>query len=175
MEKLKDFDIQIYNLSNKVHTYEYKIDSSFFDLFEGDLQEEGTFNIQIELDKRENIIEVDLFINGQYQLTCDRSLEEFELPVSVERKLLYKYGEEEKELEDDVNVITKQTQKINIAHFIYEFLLLAIPMKKLHPKYENEEDEEDEIIYFDESEETTDDEEQIDPRWAALKNLKNKN
>ena len=50
------------------------------------------------------------------------------------------FGEEEKELEDDSITILHSTYKINIAKYIYYCLLFAIPLKKLHPRYNREED-----------------------------------
>ena len=32
-------------------------------------------------------------------------------------------------------MITKDTPNINVAQLIYEFILLAIPAKKIHPDY----------------------------------------
>lgn len=175
MEKLKEFDIQIYKLSNKLHEYEYSINNDFFSLFEGEIVESGQFSIKIELDKRENLIELNINFNGHLNLICDRSLKEFDKPVNIKRKLLYKYGEEEAELEDDVFVITKSTQSINPAHFIYETIALEVPLKKIHPDEELEDEESNEYIYIDDSLDSEEEKEEIDPRWEALKNLKNEN
>ncbi|GAA5044126.1 DNA-binding protein [Marivirga lumbricoides] len=176
MEKLKEFDIQIYKLSNKLHEYEFFVDNDFFSLFEGEIVESGRFSIKIELDKRENLIELNINFEGYLNLVCDRSLKDFEKPISLRKKLLYKYGEEEAELEDDVFVITKTTQSINPAHFIYETIALEVPLKKIHPDEELEDEESNEYIYIDDSLDSEEEEnEEVDPRWEALKNLKNKN
>ncbi|MBK6263754.1 DUF177 domain-containing protein [Marivirga sp. S37H4] len=176
MEKLKEFDIQIYKLSNKLHEYEYPISDAFFSQFEGEIVESGKLLVRITLDKRENMIEASVDFNGFLNLICDRSLKPFEKPVDIKKKVLFKYGEEEAELEEDVFVITKNTQTINLAHFIYETVALEVPLKKIHPDEVVEDEDTDEYIYIDDSLESEDEEkEDIDPRWAALKNLKNKN
>lgn len=124
------------------------------------------------------MIQVDFSIQGSIELECDRSLEEFDFPINVERSMIYKYGDEEKELSEDVYVIEKNTQTLNVADIIFEFIGLEVPMKKLHPKFQDDEDDDSEgsMIYFSEPEEDQNEqnEENIDPRWAALKNLKNK-
>lgn len=116
-------------------------------------------------------------VEGTIELTCDRSLELFDHPLSFEAKMIFKYGDEEKELAEDVMVILKDTQTINIADLLFEFIGLEIPMKKLHPKFQEDEDnEEDMIMIYSsplEDEEEKQEEEVIDPRWAALKKLKN--
>jgi len=54
---------------------------------------------------------------------------------------------------------------------MYEFISLEIPIKKLHPKFRDEEDDngEGKIVYKSESK---DDDSDIDPRWEKLKKLK---
>ena len=71
-------------------------------------------------------------------------------------------------------MITKSTQSINIAHFIYETIALQVPLKKLHPDEEEGDDASDEYVYVDDAGDTEDESEQeqeIDPRWAALQKL----
>jgi len=64
---------------------------------------------------------------------------------------------------------------INVGHFIYETIALQIPLKKLHPDEIEEDEEHNDYVYIDDAEEEIEqDEENIDPRWAALKNLKKK-
>lgn len=176
MEKLKDFDIQVYKLGIKQHEYEFKVNSAFFSEFEGELVESGEVKVKALLDKRENLMELNLDFSGYVDLISDRSLEPFQYPIEINKKLLYKYGEEEQELEEDVMVITKNTQVINVGHFIYETIALQIPLKKLHPDEIEEDEEHNDYVYIDDAEEEVEEEEEnIDPRWAALKNLKKGN
>jgi uncharacterized metal-binding protein YceD (DUF177 family) len=175
MEKLKDFDIQVYKLGIKQHEYEFTVNSDFFSNFEGELVESGEVKIQLLLDKRENLMELNFDFSGFIDLESDRSLKPFQYPVDINKKLLYKYGEEEQELEDDVMVITKNTQVINVGHFIYETIALQIPLKKLHPDEIEEDEEHNEYVYIDDAEEDREEEEvNIDPRWEALKKLNKK-
>ncbi|WP_420385739.1 YceD family protein [Roseivirga sp.] len=176
MRARKKFDIHIYKLSNGIHEYEFEIRNEFFEMFEGDLVSEGELKAIVTLNKSDSMIQVDFDIEGTVVLECDRSLDLFDFPIHVERNMIYKYGDEEKELSEDVYVIEKNTQTLNIAGILFEYIGLEIPMKKLHPKFEDEdEDSEGTMIYVSEEEDQNEQEEEtIDPRWAALKNLKNK-
>jgi uncharacterized metal-binding protein YceD (DUF177 family) len=86
-------------------------------------------------------------------------------------------------------MITRDTPAINVAQLIYEFILLALPAKKIHPDYVNELDDEDfegegGLVYLDgenededeedQSEEKTEQNKPVDPRWEQLFKLKNK-
>jgi uncharacterized metal-binding protein YceD (DUF177 family) len=71
-------------------------------------------------------------------------------------------------------VIKDDTATIDVSEFIYEFITLAVPLKKLHPRYEETEDDEPDLIYTSEDEDTDRENGEVDPRWEALKKLKGK-
>lgn len=181
MKDLDKYNIETFKLSNAKHEYDFEVDKSFFSQFENSPVSEGKVIIHLFLDKRETLIEAKFEFRGSVELTCDRSLDLFDFPIDVDGKLLYKFGEEEMEVDDEIVIITRNTQRINIAQFIYESIVLAIPYKKLHPRYQEEEDEDDDsigrIIYQDDVADDSKEEDQnsdnIDPRWDILKNLKN--
>ena len=177
MKALRTYDIHIYKLSNGQHEYEFEISDTFFELFDSDLIRKGKLKAFITLQKSDSMIQMAFSIMGNVELVCDRSLDLFDHPLDTQRVMIYKFGEEEKELSEDVYVIFKDTQTLNIASILFEFIGLEIPMKKLHPRFEVDpaSDEELEMIYSSaEVTEKEQDEEQIDPRWAALKNLNKK-
>ncbi len=181
VKNLAHFDIDIYKLANK--QYQYHIDKSFFDHFENSPVKQGDLKIEVTFDKQESLITCLFDIYGTIELECDRSLEKFDYPVKIHERVLYQYGEEEQDLSDDIIIITNNTQKINVAQHVYEFIVLSVPMRKIHPKYADEENPfvEGEIIFSSSTgqqpdEDTKkDDNEPIDPRWNVLKNLKNLN
>ncbi len=164
---IRAFSIQIDKLPEKVHYFDYSIDRSFFAEFEdNNIIEEGQFDIHLKLTKRSTFIELEFSINGKTPLVCDRSLRSFIYDISVLRKLILKYGEEEKEVTEDVIMIFRETQEINVAQYIYEFIILELPARKIHPDL----NEDDDFIY--KSDENDTDGDQIDPRWEKLKNIK---
>jgi uncharacterized metal-binding protein YceD (DUF177 family) len=180
VKKLKDYEITIVKLSNKKHEFEFDMDDSFFALFEQEIILGGKLLAKVELDKTESLLTLHFDIKGTVRLTCDRSLEEFDQPVDVEETLRIRYGPENAELDDDMWQITPDTQEINVAQHLYDFVGLSLPMKKLHPRFVDEMDEdndEDILIYSSrkagdsDSEDDSDDDDDIDPRWDALKNL----
>ena len=176
MTNLEDFSIDIYKLTNQIYQYQYTIDDSFFALFERSTIEQGQMSVKVILDKQETLITARFVIDGSVTLTCDRSLETFDYPLHVEESLLYQYGEEEEELTDEIVIITSRTQQINVAQPIYEFIALAVPMKRLHPRYADDDDPltEGEIVFSSQSDTAEDPSTtaEVDPRWEALKKFK---
>ena len=131
MEALDHFTIPVSGLSNGLHEYDFSIGKEFFQHFEGSLVEDANMVVHFSFDKRTDLYEMTFEINGIVKATCDRCLEEFDLPVEDEQSLLVKF--DEKEWEDaEVIYILHGTQQLNIARYIYEFINLAVPMTKTH-------------------------------------------
>lgn len=169
------YRINIYGLSQKVHQFDYEIGSAFFQSFGTDLVKNGAFTASITLDKHETFLEARFYISGVAELICDRSLEVFDYPIEINSMILFKYGEERQEISDEIVIIPRDTVSLEMGQYLYEFIGLAIPMKKLHPRFQEEEEEEDEevqgkLIYSSTSQEEETPE--TDPRWDILKKLK---
>ncbi|GAB4238905.1 MAG: DUF177 domain-containing protein [Ekhidna sp.] len=170
MSDLKQYKIEIFGLSNNTHQFDFHFGDDFFAEFEDSLVSKSKGTCNIMLTKTDSMITLDYHIQGTIELECDRSLEPFDYPIDIKREVIYKYGDEEKELSEDVFVILKGAQELNVAPFLYEFIHLEIPMKKLHPRFENDEPT-DEMIYVSREEESAE-KGAVDPRWEALKKLK---
>lgn len=174
------YDIDIFKLDSGEHHFEMEVNDAFFTLFNFGLIEKGQARINIELHKTETMMTLDFVIKGGVELTCDRSLEAFEYPIELRERLIVKFGEEEVDLDDDILIITQNTQKINLAQFIYEIIGISLPMKKIHPDYQEEEEDElseGKLVYSsgpdEQDEKESEEDESVDPRWNVLKNLKN--
>lgn len=179
VKQFREFDIDIYKLSDKKHQYQYNVNAQFFENFPNSPIEKGELQVLVTLDKQPRLIQVDFEVTGTVTLVCDRSLEEFEYPLHIQEMLLYQYGEEEKELNDEIIIITRNTQRINLAQHIYEFIGVSIPMKKIHPKFRTADDDlpfPHGSVVFTTANDTNAEENQegTDPRWEALKKLRNR-
>ena len=184
MKFWKSFDIEVIKYKEGLHEVDFPIGDAFFQQVEGnDLLDKGNLTAWVKVDKGANLIELTFHIVGEVSLVCDRSLEKFEQPLDFTEKMIYKYGSEVKEIDESVMMITRDTPSINVAQLIYEFILLALPLKNIHPDYKNELDEDDNeleggFVYLDEASTEGSIEEEsttaVDPRWEQLEKLKNK-
>ena len=176
MNKHKQFDINILGLSNTTHDYEWTINNSFFEALEEPLIEKGDLKVKAVLTKSERMIVVDLAITGTVELVCDRSLEPFNHTINIKSTTYFKYADEYVEINEEVINIPHNLDILNLAQLIYENIGVNIPIKKLHPKFdlsELEENDDEEIVFVYGDKEPSKKVEDIDPRWSALKNLKN--
>lgn len=170
---LKALSVNIIGLSQKAHQFDYQFGEEFFTQYGADLVSGGHFTARVTLDKHETFIEARFEINGKAGLICDRSLDPFDYPVGMDKKIVFKYGEEETELSDEIIVISKERASLDIGQYIYEFIALSIPIKKLHPRYADESDDEgDGKLIYSSNDSSHKEDENIDPRWEKLKKLK---
>jgi uncharacterized metal-binding protein YceD (DUF177 family) len=172
---LKDFKVNIIGLSKKVHHFQFELKDGFFEQYGKEVLSSGDFDAEVSLDKRETFIEADFKISGHTKLICDRSLEPFDYKINIDRKVIFKYGEEPQEISDEIVIITRDQDSLDLGQYMYEFIVLAIPIKKLHPDLSKEDEDENDanvkIVYSTSTEEEKK-EEAIDPRWEKLKKLK---
>lgn len=162
---MEGFKIHIVHLSKQKHDYHFSVDESFFVHYGQQILTTGNFEVDVVLDKHETFMDAQFSINGTAPLVCDRSLEVFQQPFQINKKVIFKFGPEEKEVSEDVVIISLDREKIDVGQYIYEFIVLAMPAKRLHPRFDAE--DADTFVYLSKEKK------EIDPRWEALKKLKN--
>ncbi len=168
------YKIDIFRLGLGVHELGFGFDESIFENVEDGVIESAHGQCTVMLDKKDTLLSIDFKIKGVIGLICDRSLKPFDYPVEIEENLIVKYGPEPDDSRDGLLVIPYTQKSINIEPNIYECLALAVPMKKLHPDFQDENDDEI-ILTYTSGDENTDGkkgEDRIDPRWDALKSIK---
>lgn len=175
---LKPFEIEIQGLSLEQHSFDFSFGNDLFGAFEGSLIEKGEGSVHLELIKSETMLTLSFEIEGWVELICDRSLKPFNFPVEIREELMVKYGDEYAELDADLIVVPREAQHLNVAQFIYEFITVTIPMKKIHPDLATDDDDDEvdgSLVYRTSGDEQPkeEEEEKIDPRWEALKKFRN--
>ena len=167
---LKEFLINIASLRNETYEFQFHIDKTFFENFGKELVEDGNLDVHLSLIKHEGFLETTFKIKGSVKLICDRSLDEFDYPLDLNNPVIFKFAEEAEEISEEVIHLRRDADTLNAGQYIYDMIGSALPMKRLHPKFEQENDEngDGKIIYSS----ATKDEDTIDPRWEKLKKLK---
>lgn len=175
---LATFTIDTHRLKFGKNLFEFHINSANFQSLENSLIEKGTIHANLVLDKSETMIKAIFNTTGTVELVCDRTLKPFNFEIKTENTIYYKFSDHYEEISDEITLINEHTSEMNFLIPIYEFIVLAIPIKKIHPELIHQEDDElnDNILVYSslgDIEETTDTHIDIlDPRWEALKKLK---
>lgn len=176
MDKLRNYDVSFSGLKNGKHEFKFEIDKTFFQLF--DTEQEFTnprIEVNVLLDKHTTFLEFEIKIKGWVELVCDITNEDFDYLIENEIKILVNFGEEYDDSNEDVITIPTSDHAFNIAHLIYENVMLSIPMKKISPNVSDEDLKILEQFSPKDMEETEEKEHESDPRWDALRKLRDNN
>ena len=129
MKPLTEFTLPIIGLKMGLSEFDFSIGSSFFSQFEASPLKNGDVDVHLTLDKHSDMLVLDFEISGLVETVCDRCLAPIDLPIDDERQLIVKYSEEKVVDEDDEIVfLHPDLSDWNIAKYVYEFVILAIPM-----------------------------------------------
>lgn len=168
----EEFDIAFVKLKDGVHEFHYELGKQFFEAFGNQEVLEASVQVDAELEKQGQMMQIDLSMRGSVNVTCDRCLESIGMPVDTRYRLIYKFRDEEKtEPEDGYELvyITPQETEVNIAQPVYETVLLDIPMIRNCDGLENKPCNEAMLQKLNQLKHNG--EEQSDPRWDKLKDL----
>ncbi|TLX73932.1 DUF177 domain-containing protein [Labilibacter sediminis] len=175
MNKLSDYTIAFKGLKDGKHDFHYDIDQSFFDAIENSVIEKGQFEVDVTLNKKTQMLQLDFNIVGNVQAICDNCLGEVTVPVSYNGRIFIKFGIMYDEPNEEIIILPQEEHEYNVAQLIYEFIVVSMPLRSVHEDDENCDPEM--INKLDEFmaghyEEDNKEEEATDPRWDALKKLK---
>lgn len=165
--------MRISGLGEGDHNFSFELDKQFFASFEHSEIEEGDVNAMIVLERKSGFMALNFNLKGKVKVICDRCLEPFLTGIDTSQKLFIKTGDNTEETDDNVIVINKDDHEIEVGHFMYEFIILALPLRRVHP-----DDDQgfstcnpEMLKKLDAHRITQELNDQTDPRWDALKGI----
>ena len=177
MKKLNEFLIPFIGLKLGKHQFEYQIDKAFFESFEYDEFESSSIKVNVVLEKKSSMLELNFKHKGTVHVPCDLTSEMFDLPVKGSFRLVVQFGEAFNNDNDELLILPHGEHQMDISQYIYEMIALSVPFKRVHPgvkdgtldsvalkKLNELAVKEDKIKQAEEKENT-------DPRWDKLKQL----
>lgn len=177
MKSLKEFTIPFVGLKIGKHHFEYDIEQSFFEHFEYEDFNDVNVHVDLVLEKKTTLIELHFKISGWVNVYCDLTNEPYNQDIENEFDLVVKFGEEYNDENIDLLIIPHGSYEINIQQYIYELIILAVPIKRVHPGVEDGTLDSEILKRLEElspkvkEDKTEDESEDIDPRWNTLKKL----
>lgn len=163
------YDVEFKGLKEGLHEFEFDIRDEFFEHFDQGLVSVGSLKVTVQLEKRSLFLKLRFRLNGWVELTCDRCLENYKQKVKYKNELFVKFGESGCE-DDEIIWVLPEEHRINLAQLFYEYIVLSIPMKHIHPDKKNGESGCDKEMIDRLSRLEYKEEKKADPRWEALKN-----
>lgn len=166
----RQFVISFGGLKPGNHQFDFEIDNRFFEEFEYSEYKTGSLQVIIEMEKQQRMLILGFSVSGTVEVVCDRCLDVFPLEIAGKYQLFVKFGNDSHEESDDVIVIPENETRFDVGHYIYEYITLSVPIRHVHPENDNGSSgcdpevlkELQKLKVF----------EKADPRWDALKKLK---
>ena len=173
MKAGNDYILPIAGLSIGYHDFEYTIDDKFFENFEFSEVKRSCVKVNLNVEKHEREFILTFNFSGDVYVPCDRCNDEYKQTIENEVVIYLKYGHAYEEESDDVIVIPSEEGEFDIASLIYEYIILSLPIHRVH---ENISECNQEVIKYLQGDGTVqdDDTNEIDPRWKCLEELKDR-
>jgi uncharacterized protein len=133
LKRFSEYIIPFSSYSNGLHEFEFELVDAFFGLFPESEIQKAEVLVHIAMIKQDRQLEFSFTLEGWVMLPCDRCLEEYEQPVNGEFDLYAKFGQGNNEDEFDVVWLTQDAYEIDLLQYLYEFVVLSLPLRKIHP------------------------------------------
>lgn len=178
MSKRESYAVRISGLVDGDHDFSFELDQQFFALFENPEFEKGKVQAAVIFEKRTGILALHFNLSGEVEVICDRCLEPYMAPIDTEQTIFVKLGEVAGEVDDDVIIIARDEHEIEVAQYMYEFIILALPFQRVHPEDEQGNSSCDPSMLKKLEDHKAIDQDPnsgSDPRWDVLKGIIEKN
>ncbi|HMN05985.1 MAG TPA: DUF177 domain-containing protein [Flavobacteriales bacterium] len=165
MEALPEHTIAISGLKDGSHRFSYGLGPDFFQACGREDFLGGRAQVEVDLEKTNHLLVARIHVDGHVDMLCDRCNTPMEQAVTGDQRQIFKLtGEEES---DDVELVNldPDTAEINLTHYIYECISLHLPIRHVHAEGGCD----PAVVAVLEKMQVN---HEPDPRWAALKDLK---
>lgn len=132
MCSLESLKIDLKGLNDGTNRLSFSLDNAYFEAIDAPEVRCGHADVALTIQRTaERYFDLHFHITGEVTVQCDRCLDDMPQPIDAEQTLVVKFGEEYSE-EDDLVVVPEDDGVLDTAWFIYEFIVLNIPIKHVH-------------------------------------------
>lgn len=189
MKRERSTEIEFSGLKPGIYDFDFELDKSFFEPYSNEKLSNGDVNFHVKMEKTEHLMTLSLSFSGTVETICDRCLAPLTIPIEGEETMNVKFSDTAVSESYDEIVLPTNAYKVDLAQQFYEMAIVSMPLQCVHPDDEDGNptcdptmlqyisgstdaggNEEDDNVPRDEGADKDDSE--IDPRWEALKALR---
>ena len=180
MSVLDSYKVDLLSSHLQGATWEWLIGDSFFTAIDG-VVKRGNIQTKVECVSAGSIFKFRICSTGMVIVPCDRCLEDLELRIETKDEIAVKLGNEYSD-DGDCVVVPETEGYINLAQYIYEFIVLSMPITCTHEPGKCDEAMMRELSKHQAARSSQEgdgdydskaDDAPVDERWSVLKNLIN--
>ena len=131
MCSLDAFKIDLKELKEAETVLGFDLDDGFFQALDGSQLEHGALHVSVSIRKMPGFFDLQFHTEGEVTVSCDRCLDDMQQPIVADNNLMVKLGDTYNETDDTVT-IDENEGILDTSWFLYEFVMLAIPIKHVH-------------------------------------------
>lgn len=146
MAKKSNYTINYQSIGVGNHSFEFDLSTKFFKNRESSDITDGRGRVVIEAEKSNNSLVLEVLIDAEVEVTCDRCLETFFLPISYEGVIHIKFSDSvesglvesfdcnlDDDVEHEVMWQNRADSDIDMSNYVYESIFLNLPYQRVHP------------------------------------------
>lgn len=172
MKRSEKHILKFSGLKDGLHEFSYSLNEDFFKNFNYNDFNSGKFNIKVSLNKKPTILELRFTSIGVIDINCSISNESFDHKLTSKLDLVVNFGENYDDTNDELLVLPFGSHSIELDQYLYEMIVLSIPLKLVHPGVKDGTLNSEIINRLKEFDINQEKSINFDPRWNKLKELK---
>ena len=133
MGKFSQFKIALQTFPEGLTDFAFHLDKEFFVNMENEEIHDADVDVRLAVERRDDIFSLSFTFGGTLTLLCTRCLDALIFPLETEYHVTVELGDEYRDESDDHLIIPASSPTLNVAFMIYDTIVLAIPMKHVHP------------------------------------------
>ena len=185
---MASYKLPLESLSLGIQEFSYHLDAHFFNDIEATEIREASVEVTVTAHRSsDELFQLHFAIKGHVVIPCDRCLDDLKWPVDISYRLSVQEGDAFDDSLDNVLVIPSSWRELDLAPLMRDTVLVDIPIKHVHPDGECNDEMVNRLVEHRASlsddevmrsvEETQEGNFTLgdDPRWEALRKLKDNN
>ena len=123
--------IDLAALKEGVTVFEYDLGDDYFEAVEAPEVRRGEVHVSVSVNRSGGVFRISVHTEGTVHVPRARCLDDMEQAVSADNTLTARIGEEYSE-DEDIITVGKDDPLLDISWFVYEFIVLGIPIRHVH-------------------------------------------
>ena len=164
--------IDLKGLADGLNSFEFDLDDAYFKAVNAPEVSRGNVHVSLKIVRTQNdYFTLDFHEKGTVVLPCDLCLDDMEQPIETQQRLEAKFGNTYSE-DGDLVTVPENEGILDVSWFVYEFILLALPIKHVHAPGKCNTAMIRVLEEHSAARSGSEDEKSMDSRWEALLKLK---
>lgn len=133
MEVAQQYSIAFKGLKNGHHEFRFEVGKPLFEAFESPEIKDGACQVEVDMERSDTLMMLDIRIRGHVVVPCDRCLEDCRIPIDFEGQLPVRISEQPREYDGEELWLLPGEDEMDLAQYIYESIVLSLPYQRVHP------------------------------------------